>query len=180
MKYLLILMLLTSISYAQIEEGAVIKASDIQEIKDKVERKKKCVRKNLSTTVSSSQFLNEMEIGGLSPNTNYEVTFEAYFNSISATQHELYVYKDDSSISNPSSHSSTDPVFIAKLRFYNNNSSVQNHIEFGKQADFTTGPLEDTVKLYFSKNSGTNGNLQASGTSVRVCESDDEENVSSF
>lgn len=178
MKILIILILtIPFISFAQIAENQPIKASDIQAIKDKVDSKKKCIRRDLSQTRSSTGFLDSMKIEGLAPNSRYEVTIEAYFNSTSASQHELRVYKDDSITSNPTNYQNTDAVFVTRLRFYNNNNNVVNHIEFGKTKTFTTNDFEDNITVQFSLNSGTTGSVQASGTSIIVCEADDEEDL---
>jgi hypothetical protein len=184
MKYLLTLIMFVSLStLAQIGPGLPIKAVDVQEIKDKAEYKRKCVTKvlgsdvsfnNLSNQITSNNrndYLSDLRIENLQPNSRYEANIHAYFLSVASTQHELDFLS--------ASADNNDQTFHGKLRLYNSGTDI-NHLEAGKIIEFTTGSTETTARLRFGINSGTSGSLISSSTRLTVCEADDKEDIANF
>lgn len=189
MKNILSLLLFLSFnSYAVISSGEGINASEIIQLKDKSEKKKKCVTRKLNSnvkyadltnTVSSNNknsFLDDLKIENLTIGKRYEVSIHAYLVNIRVSQHELSLYNDNDNSNN----------FITKLRYYNNSSTFQ-HIEFEKIKEFTA--QTDTLSVRYSINSGSvsvytaansEPQLVSNSTRIRICEADDREDIASF
>lgn len=186
MKYIISLLFVLSFnSYATIGVGEIIDHNDINNLKQKSERKRKCITRNLTSNVkyadlvnvvspnNKNSYLDSMKIGGLTIGKRYEVTLHAYLLNIRVSQHELNVFNANNTNSN----------FIVKLRYYNNSTTIQ-HIEFEKKKDFIAS--DSTISVMYSINSGTvdyynatnlEPQLVSGSTSIKVCEADHRENL---
>jgi hypothetical protein len=183
-KMFLILFFISFNALAQISSGEKITSEIIDDIKDKVEYKRKCVTKVLSSNKTygdlpnqvspnnKNGYLDSMKITGLTLGQRYEVFLEGYFLNIATVQHELRVLNADNVFQN----------YITQLRAYNSGSTTM-HYEIQTSKNFIA--LTDTVSVNLSINSlngpdlsvlvGSNGS-----TRLKVCEANHREDVSSF
>jgi hypothetical protein len=108
--------------------------------------------KTLSVNTSASGSIADLQFNNLIIGRRYEVIIHPYFLAISASQMEF--------------RSVHDGLTLTNTRFYNNNSSVQNHLETSDVVEFTA--TATTLTHTLSINSGTAGTLVSGATRVTL------------